>query len=306
MGKTKSELEALAARYGWEKRALTLADVRAMKSDELEFHSVFNADSLNAALEGRRQEPVMLSREKQFQIAERLFAEYPQLIRSNSNAQIIDGYLREITNPKFQYSEMVEAFEKGVTSGRLQLDPSAIGVSNETSITGYALKTHPKLDKLILPAIKKKKSAVYDTMSADEYLRLHPEAKIKLPPSQATVNAVQQHINTFLQNNPSFIHSDENEAALRGWLADRDLSLNFNNLQGAFEALVADGMAFDKSKLRRHTGSTWIVGEPRGTSPYSGLTRESLKNKVKNMTSREYETKYRSEKSFREAVDALG
>lgn len=50
MGRTKSELEALAVRHGWKPRALSAAELTLMSANEYEYHSAFNAQELERAV----------------------------------------------------------------------------------------------------------------------------------------------------------------------------------------------------------------------------------------------------------------
>src|SRR5437868_824650 len=47
--KSKSELEVLAQRYGWQPREFTLAELRRMSTDEILYREAFDQEHLQAA-----------------------------------------------------------------------------------------------------------------------------------------------------------------------------------------------------------------------------------------------------------------
>src|SRR5258708_35980025 len=49
--KTKSELEVLAQRYGWQPREFTLAELHKMSTDEILYREAFDQEHLQAAFD---------------------------------------------------------------------------------------------------------------------------------------------------------------------------------------------------------------------------------------------------------------
>ena len=218
-GKSRGELEALAARHGWAPRQLNAHDVTAMGADELRYHEVFNSAALEKAFTSQtvdtynktvrknqaanrmwRGEATEEESQAAIDAGDRFAQRYAQFIRTVPNAQPIVTFMRENNLDATKVESYVEAFEKLVPLGKIALNPSAIGAGSETEI--YDVSKHRSYH-LLLQA--QRRPSEIDRMSADEFKtaaqNTHPELKDQRVPqivaarnakAEATVQHFQQ------------------------------------------------------------------------------------------------------------------
>jgi hypothetical protein len=158
--RTRSELEALAERHGWEPRVLTEADIKAISSAELEYHSIFNSAELERALKepAEREKnksaarywnaknvwtgnvPLEKMSEKYFTDQQRWCEEHPQVLWNyQPNLKAFAEALRD-GNLEPTYANIESVFVDLAQAGKLRLSLRALGKS----------AIHPGRDRHIL------------------------------------------------------------------------------------------------------------------------------------------------------------
>ena len=200
-GMNRAELEALASRMGWIPRELSMSDIRTMSSAELRYHEVCNSEKFQVALERdsnkKHNEQAMKGwdvrkkwsgeiaatdsdKQKMKAVAEQFERMYPQWIKSESNASEVWNYMRQNNSDPTQIASVIAAFEALAQSGKISLNPSAIGAGQETSVTGSELTSHRNFHRLLQ---SQRRPTADEAKSADAWLQDHPELKPSvLPP----------------------------------------------------------------------------------------------------------------------------
>jgi len=144
--RTRSELEALAARHGWKPHTLNAAELAAMSSTEYEYHSVLNSKELERAV----AEPTDRARTKSIadannlvriwtgkstpeeqsemvEAAKRFAANYPQFLGTSvANGAKIAAWFKQ-QNARPDYDGFVRAFEQLTFQNQLTLSMRALG-----------------------------------------------------------------------------------------------------------------------------------------------------------------------------------
>jgi len=313
--RTKAELEYFIAKKGLasaeslSQRVLTDAEIRRMPEPVYSWHYQNNRANLDRALEAKpRNKPVPPAFNEQRELAEKLFHDYPQLLRTSENAAAIDSYLAAMPNPTFTFSDFREAFEKQTLAGRLMLNPSACDAGDETEVTGHRLRTHPNLYKMLASyTAESQERERTKRMSAADYKKEHPEAfdSGKVPPM--IENRFRQAVATLLVNHPELVQSEENAELLRSYLAEKGLPFNVTNLEVAHTALREAGELKTNSEAVVTSGQTKLIDlggyrEP-GYPPRS--RKSSFQQKIDGMTADELKQRMAIDPAFRDALDGL-
>ena len=299
MGMSKKELEylilpdpnrphkkALATAESLTVRELTEAEINLMPTLVYEWHAAHNTANLEKALAPKPKErPTPPAFEAQKELAERLFRDYPQLLRTPENATVIDGFLSSMASPTFSYQDFITAFETETMSGRLVLNPSACGVGEETLVTGHRLRTHPELYKLLRPAPTDEQQAQLeqDQMSSKDWAKLHAaEWRGK---SEREIEAEQwvAAIPEFKRRHPEYneVASPELKDAIMNYIKNLRLPLTVESIEQAW-AFLGYGSHVEG------VVTNYVNYGPQPTGlPESG--NENLNYKVRSMNSRQYD-----------------
>jgi hypothetical protein len=195
---TRSELETLAARQGWQPRELTMKDIRQMSSAELRYHEVCNPENYKAAFQ--RAENVAHNRkameewatkrifddqatpeeiEAAVNEAQRFSANHPQFLGSTQpmNRATLFQWLRD-RNLAITYDNFCSGLADLAMRGELVLSAACIGDNRE--MRGEELRNYPRLHELLQPH---RILTAEESMSADEYYKAHSELHdIRTPP----------------------------------------------------------------------------------------------------------------------------
>lgn len=200
-GLGRSELENLAKVNNWKVRDLNKTDIQAMSSAEFAWFEAIHPELLEAAFERdsniKHNEEAMKGwdvrkkwsgqiaatdddRQKMKVVAEQFERMYPQWIKSESNASEVWNFMRQNNLDPTQIASVIAAFESLAQSGKISLNPSAIGAGQETSVTGSELTSHRNFHRLLQ---SQRRPTVDEAKSADAWLQEHPELKPSvLPP----------------------------------------------------------------------------------------------------------------------------
>lgn len=271
--KTAGELRVIGEQHGWKARKLSMAEVQRMGSTELTWHEKFNVDNLKKAYaDAKAPEPKAPPLEKQKEFAEKMFQEYPQLVRSDANAAEVDAWLAKMPKPTFTFADFEQAVDTLASEGRLELDLRPLGLGDGT-ISGYAVRNHPQIRKLCsrahpLSEAAKKKNQYRPDLTSDEFKKEHRYAWVDTEgtPSEKSVTHEQRgaiigrikHIfEEFMAQEPRYTNTDANAEIMYQQMKSAGLPYNVANLNAVFRGLLsakainAGEPVFDKAAFRR-------------------------------------------------------
>lgn len=329
MGKTRSELEAMAARNGWKVRELTAEEIcNEMRRDELEFQETFNNAELTRAL----NEPARRERNRRNKAAwdakrcwdekaspeetaaaiaevQKFTTDYPQFLGeySPANREMLLSWLRDRNLP-VTYDSLVQGFESLTLGGSLILDGGVCGVEDK-EISGHALVAHPQIYKLLQPhpvlSPEAREQERINHLSADDFLNEHSELQdCRVAP--ILKYKVVQILDTWIGQHPEYMRCPENEAAMTDAVLASALPISLQLLESVYQKLLADGaLKIDSSAIVEHGASriSDIGGHPQGFPKES--EKYSFKMKLRSMSSNEIAERCANDPRFRASLDAL-
>ena len=326
--KTNGELNYLAQKHGWKAETLTRARINRMPADESDWHSRFNADEFTRAwgedqakAENKKNTEAAKSQriwkneatneetEESIREVQEFVAAYPQF-RADfvPNREALISFLRSKTLSCVK-ANLVAAFEDLASKGFLLLNPSAIGIGEESEISGGRVVRHPELYKLLAPAPTEAQKAKLEQgkMSAAEWKEAHKEDFKPTQASPSFFRALEQAIATFRLSNPTYIPTEENQEKMETFLKANDLQMNPQGLQAAFSYLTSRGeLELNKSGVIEGTVTRYtnLGGSQPGFPPKSD--KYSFQKKISSLSSSEYLERINNDPEFRQAVNALG
>ena len=301
--KTNGELSYLAQKYGWKAETLTRARINRMPADESDWHSRFNADEFTRAwgedqakAENKKNTEAAKSQriwkneatneetEESIREVQEFVAAYPQF-RADfvPNREALISFLRSKTLSCVK-ANLVAAFEDLASKGFLLLNPSAIGIGEESEISGGRVVRHPELYKLLAPAPAEKDrlKLAEQKMSADEYRKQHPEAFRDPRVYAEAAEKIKREINSFRSFHPEYLLTEENSKHLQAYISKRKLPFNRESLEAAYGELVRQGYIEINHETVVSSGGTKLVdfgGRPG---------RANLSREINRMSAAEY------------------
>jgi hypothetical protein len=193
VGVNKSDLQAQGVSQGWSVRPLTMTEINQMSSAELRWHEEFNAENLAASfdkkarIEQSNQHQAAWDIKKKWdnvspasdddkkkmrEVAEQFQRLYPQWIKNEANATALWNHMRKENLEPTKLASVIQAFEELAQQGKVSLNPSAISVGPERSISDTELTSHRNFHTLLQ---SHRRPTAEESMSADQYKALHPE-----------------------------------------------------------------------------------------------------------------------------------
>jgi len=357
--RTKAELEylitkkSLAAPESLTQRELSESEIRRMPEPVYEWHLQNNAKNVEAALnapkiqaENKRNAATATAQRfwnnrapeedvKQAQKATALFKEkYPQVrFDYTPNIEALNTWLRA-KNLLITFPNLVQAFETLTQEGKLLLDPSALGISNEDEVSGHRLKTHPSLYKLLEPVPtaeelenrrKKNKynlTAEEKEMSAKQYREAHKEDWRETSISARHQQDWDKAIGFFLQAHPEFARTESNrkkvlqfivtngglEVPKQGPEAANGLQINPQGLEAAFQALKLKGeLELNEGAVQQGqvVGYTNLAGTEIDARSGFVANDTNLTAKINKMSAKEYSVWLQSPSNRKAANEIL-
>ena len=332
--KTKAELEHLiltkhlATAESLTQRELTAREIHLMSEPVYAWHEQNNRANVAKALDAPRlkaanvknaeaaksqriwkNEATNEETEESIREVQKFVAAYPQF-RADfvPNREALISFLRERNLPCVK-ANLVAAFEDLASKGFLLLNPSAIGIGEESEISGGRVVRHPELYKLLAPAPTEAQKAKLEQgkMSAAEWKEAHKEDFKPTQASPSFFRALEQAIATFRLSNPTYIPTEENQEKMETFLKANDLQMNPQGLQAAFSYLTSRGeLELNKSGVIEGTVTRYtnLGGSQPGFPPKSD--KYSFQKKISSLSSSEYRERINNDPEFRQAVNALG
>jgi hypothetical protein len=321
--KNTSELRAIGERKGWKPRKeISAAELRGFSSLEMQFHEMFSAEAVTYALE----EPARKAKARKQELTDiwtardlgegkyeairkagtRFTDRYPQYIQDTVNSDAISSYIQANGLDLTEVESFETAFQALAARGDLHLNPSALGLGDETRISGHQVKTHPQLHLLLRPALTPEQLESYKSakMSSKEYLAAHPELR-----DQRTPHYIVERLNraaaSFVSMEPSFVADEDSINALTAWIKEKGYEFNHNSLLEGFRTLYDSGTIGRRRDAVVHGQVLTMTEYPlqQRTPPVSD--KYSFQKTIDSMSSEEYKERMLNDKAFRAAVDAM-
>jgi hypothetical protein len=342
---SKSELQHLADKYGWKVKPLSYAEVRAMSSQEYEYHEKFNAKALEAALNEHATKGIIEKGEALSRLQQVAAAFRSGLGMDSDTLELFMAAAQEFErrHPYLDFSpdNTVNGTILGGYMVNNGLDPTKIE-SFETAYRALGGKSAFRLSAAAQQAEDEKR------MGAAEYGRKHGivggdarqrdfratddsrfynpltrqvETRVRANPQMMA--ARDRNIATFISVIPDYARTDKNRdnmlRELSGMVVNDGESdgapgadWTVQNLKLAWERMKAKGIAEvlpPHQQSQQHgqvvTG-TDMKGQHSGTDHIPYTDKWSFHNLVRNMDSKTYAERLRTDRQFREAIDRWG
>jgi len=295
------------------KRPLTWDEYNAMGEAEQHVHCLINSKEVDRVHEAHSNEVASVKAELKTKVqklhrfevedvpalANKIVAAggdfsraYPQFPLDNEECKnAILRYLRE--NELLPTAEnFAEAFKALAHLGKMTVNPSKTGLSDETELSGAALQNSPHLNRLLQPVTP---ALVLER----QVQRMSPEAfKVwdrEQHGSKELPWAIKEQVNkafaALAANHPDFRATDSDKTKLLEYLGKYARLINTQSVEAAFQALKSAGeLELNESVIvRTENGSTWT--DYSQVEPNKHLTdrQETLKYKIKNMTAEQFD-----------------
>jgi hypothetical protein len=148
-------------------------------------------------------------------------------------------------------------------------------------------------------------------LSADEFIKQDPALKWAREQEEraARVANYEQEVAAFVRTQPDFIASEEHRDLILDFLKERGLPMSSGSIRIAFDALVEAGkMDTDRTRRVSYGGSTLQVGEadPNRNRPPESALSDSLKRRIRSMSSDEYQAFLIANPAIAKKIDAAG
>jgi hypothetical protein len=240
-----------------------------MTAAEYEYHESNNRKNLQAALnqspqakaEAERNAEVESSKALwergemegknvdlgQWNLEQQIFAlRFPQFIGTEANLCAMAEYFQEHgLHPTGENCE--KAFRALAVAGKLTLNPSAVGLGDETEMSGpsvrAAIRNRKGFERILDPIQEVAESDAeawrIARLSAAEYLRENPGADGNDPNAVPAIIKARWHkiIETFKVAHPEYKPTEENRNKVVGWLVENKLTITSHTLEMAYAAL---------------------------------------------------------------------
>jgi hypothetical protein len=169
VARSKDELREWGERMGLTSGPRTIAEIRAMSSQQTLWEEAWNSEDYFAALELQSKlaqakdidrqwaakklwddqtEPTPEQSAEIWKSLEKFKQTYPQFIQSRVENQVVLLWLKD-RNMEVTFPNLVESFEENAFAGKLWLNPSAISAGSETEVSGQDLLRHHNFHKLL-------------------------------------------------------------------------------------------------------------------------------------------------------------
>jgi hypothetical protein len=327
--KTNGELEFLASKYGWDKKAkLTHARIQRMTADEADYQSRFNVEEFNRAwneketeAENKRNAEVAQVRrmweqdeatqeetETAVKEAKEFTAAHPQYIVCDENARTLLAWLKERKLlPTAQ--NWAAAFQAVGAQGRILVNPSALGIGTDTEVGGARLKHHPELSRLLeqAPNAEQKAKIAEQKMGSKEYRELHKEDFREDRISTRQRESWNKAIAFCLQSHPEIKSSDANVKLIGEAVLSSGMQMNPQGLAAAINMLKSkNSLELNEGAVQEGQALRYTNLANTGADVRNGFVANdtNLAAKIAKMSSAEYNDWLRSP-SNRKAADAL-
>jgi hypothetical protein len=309
-----SALKAFAIKEGASeeslvKRPLTWDEFSRMGEAESHYHCVANSKNVDAVHEAHSSEVANVKAELRTQVRKLHRFEvpdvpalankmvqaggdfsraYPQFPLDNEDCKnAILRYLKE--NVLLPTAEnFAVAFKALAHLGKMSVNPSKTGLSDETELSGIALQNSPHLNRLLQPVTP---ALVLER----QVQRMNPEA--------FKVWDREQHGSKEL---PWVIKEQVNKTKLLDYLSKYVRTIDATSVEAAFQALKSAGQLELNQNVvvQTESGSTWTGYEQMEGRTYSEK-QESLRRKIGRMTDPEFREFVSHSPANRRAVDNL-
>jgi len=286
--KSRSELEVLAQRYGWQPREFTLAELHRMSTDEILYREAFDKEHLQAAYdEPNRKEDQSkklyrdiwkgkASKElthAAFEATKTFSSRFPQYVPVDENHVKIQNYVFDNNLDPTKPESYEQAFRTLGASGELILSPAAIGIGKEEEIGGEKARNYSR--DLLKPESELKREKrlaeqkrVHD-LTSDQFKKENQHAWLdvdgipkkleKLPDNArgAVLGRMEHIFAEWAEQEPRWTHTQANRESLLQYLAANNFNYSVQDLNRAFLEMSAKGLltvgqpVFDKAAFRR-------------------------------------------------------
>lgn len=183
---------------------------------------------------------------------DRLCLEFPSFVDNDSNRQeLTELLLSRKQLPR--WGTIRSAFLELAASGRLFIDPSAVGIMRfgEDGISGHAVEnlTADELKRITTPARSKNEQDEIRSMSADAFYKSEHGRPLREERNRRADDAIREQelreakaaVSFFLAANRDYARTDANMEKMLAWLEQRNLPMTRTSLQQAFDSLRATG-----------------------------------------------------------------
>jgi hypothetical protein len=328
-----SALKAFAIKEGASeeslvKRPLTWDEFSRMGEAESHYHCVANSKNVDAVHEAHSSEVANVKAELRTQVRKLHRFEvpdvpalankmvqaggdfsraYPQFPLDNEDCKnAILRYLKE--NVLLPTAEnFAVAFKALAHLGKMSVNPSKTGLSDETELSGIALQNSPHLNRLLQPVTP---ALVLER----QVQRMNPEAfKVwdrEQHGSKELPWVIKEQVNkafvTLAANRPDFRATDSDKTKLLDYLSKYVRTIDATSVEAAFQALKSAGQLELNQNVvvQTESGSTWTGYEQMEGRTYSEK-QESLRRKIGRMTDPEFREFVSHSPANRRAVDNL-
>jgi hypothetical protein len=216
-----------------------------------------------------------------------------------------------MSNPTFTQSDFIGAVQELGSRGELVFNPSVLGLSADTSITGraltYFLRHTPGSESLLEPIMARKQVEKIEAQlqSADDFRAEHVKDFSTGELSERAKADLERAVNGFLSLHPEYVASDENKNKIFKWLRESGGTVSTSLIAEAFRSLVSSGDIQSGDAVQRGQAVTFTDYGPRpqGIPPRSD--KYSFQKKISDMTAAEFAKRCAEDPTFREAVNEL-
>jgi hypothetical protein len=231
---------------------------------------------------------------------------FPQFVGSRKNTDRVLQYMRE-NELLPDVENFIIAFQALAHLGKMTVDPSKTGLSDETELSGAALQNSPQLNRLLAPVTP---ALVLER----QVQRMSPEAFAKWDREQHGSKelpwVIKEQVNkafvTLAANHPEFRATDSDKTKLLDYLSKYARTIDAKLVETAFQALKSAGELElnENVVVQTESGSTWTGFEQMDGRTYTEK-QESLRRKINRMTDPEFREFVNHSPANRRAVDNL-